>query len=164
MSSEDTFAEKAAEKVTASYLIFRLGGELFGTDLLNVLEVMKLPGIKPVPYMKPAFKGVLNLRGQIVSVIDLRQLYEMKVDQPDEGMILIIETAEAPIGAIVDDLVSVEMIHDDELDRQPVIETKVPSQFLQGIAKKNERLMTLIDISGCLASTEMRARQKGKAA
>ncbi len=165
MSTESSEALATNSSGSASYLLFRLGGELFGVDLLTVLEVKKIPEIKPVPYMKPAFKGVVNLRGQIVGVVDLRAQFDIKSEVQNLGMILILDTPGAPMAAIVDELVSVEEILDSQIDREPLVETKVPTKFLMGIAKKNERLMTLIDIAGCLAETELRSvQQKGKAA
>jgi purine-binding chemotaxis protein CheW len=157
------------DETLPSYLIFKLAEELYGTALLSVKEVIKMSPIKPVPYMVHYFKGVINLRGEIVGIVDLRSKFEMgsaKSDGANEtGKILIIETPDALLGAIVDDLVAVEVIQEKDIDPDPAVETRIPIQFFKGIAKKDDRLISLIDISSCLSSTEMRMTfQKGNVA
>lgn len=161
--------QQLEDETLPSYLIFKLADELYGTSLLSVKEVIKMSPIKPVPYMVHYFRGVINLRGQIVGVVDLRSKFEMSPGKsdgiPDQSKILIVETADALLGAIVDDLVAVEVIQEKEIDPDPAVETRIPVEFFKGIAKKDDRLINLIDIASCLSSAEMRMSiQKGNVA
>src|SRR5688572_686498 len=93
-----------AEREENKFLIFNLGTELYGSRLLEIKEVIKRPTIKPVPYMVRYFKGIINLRGQIVSVIDLREKFDIPTSCPEAGLILVVDTGEGHIGVIVDEI------------------------------------------------------------
>lgn len=146
----------AAEEHQLSFLLFSLGRELYGTPLLSTREVLKPRDIKPMPYMVPSFKGVINLRGQIISVIDLRDRYGIKPPDPDHSLILIVEGAHGLLGALVDDLVSVEKIQKDDIDQSPAVETKIPLDFFLGVAKVKDRLVNMVDVAGCLSAEDLR--------
>lgn len=149
----------------SKYLIYRLSEEQYASPLLSIKEVIKVPEIKPVPYMKDYFRGVINLRGQIVSVIDLRIKFNQGKSDFKEGLIIVVETENSLIGAVVDDIVSVARFEDSNVDRNPKLETRVPLEFFRGVAKHSENLINLIDISSCLGADEMRKiRQAAKAA
>ena len=147
----------AAEEKTLSFILFLLGGELYGTPLLSTREVIKHGEVKPTPYMVPHFKGVINLRGQIISVIDLRTKFEIVPEADKKGLILIVEHQQGLLGAVVDELISVERIKKEDFDQQAVIETKIPLDFFLGVAKVKDRLINMVDISGCLFSEDLRA-------
>jgi purine-binding chemotaxis protein CheW len=145
-----------AEDKTLSFILFSLGNELYGTPLLSTREVIKLRVIKPTPYMVPHFKGVINLRGQIISVVDLRVKFQIPIPTETTGLILIVEHSQGLLGAVVDDLTSVENIRKEDLDQNAAIETKIPLDFFLGVAKVRDRLVNIVDISGCLISEDMR--------
>lgn len=147
------------------YLLYTLGGELYGSALTSIREVIKIGNINPVPFMVSHFKGVINLRGQIVSVIDLRQKFGLKATA-EQGLILVLELPNGTglLGAIVDDLLSVEMIESGHIDHNPALETKIPVEFFKGIAKLKDKLINLIDIAGCMAKEELRTQKSTKEA
>jgi len=149
-------AFEQSEENCLSFLIFSLGGELYGTPLLSTREVIKIGEIKSTPYMVPHFKGVINLRGQIISVIDLRTKFEIQPDNETKGLILIVENQDSLLGAIVDDLVSVEKVQRQDLDQETEIETKIAADFFLGVAKLKDRLVNMVDIAGCLSSEDLR--------
>ena len=153
-------AEHSAESVDPKYLLFRLGEELYGTPLLAVKEVIKMTAINPVPYMVSHFRGVINLRGQIVGIADLRLKFQIPTKPETSGLILVIETAQGLLGAVVDDIVSVENILPSSIDAEPCIQTKIPTEFFKGVAKLEKGLVNLIDISGCLSAEELRRVKK----
>lgn len=160
MQPNDVSSESQEEIVTPAYLIFQLAGELYGTALLTIKEIIKMTAIKPTPYMVPYFKGVVNLRGQIVSIVDLRIKFGVKCEDPSKGLIIVVDTPTGVLGAIVDELVSVENIENTEVDNNPSIATTIPVDFFKGIAKLDSRLVTLVDISKLLSETEMRTIKK----
>jgi purine-binding chemotaxis protein CheW len=153
-------AFEAAEEKILSFIIFSLGNELYGTPLLSTREVIKVREIKPTPYMVPHFRGVINLRGQIVSVIDLRIKFQISVSNEEPGLILVVETPFGLLGAIVDNLVSVERVRKEDLDQTAVVETRIPTDFFLGVAKLKDRLINMVDISGCVHSEDLRAIAK----
>ena len=153
-------AFEAAEEKTLSFILFSLGNELYGTPLLSTREVIKVRDIKPTPYMVPHFKGVINLRGQIVSVIDLRIKFQISINSDDPGLILIVETPFGLLGAIVDNLVSVERVRKEDLDQTAMVETRIPTDFFLGVAKLKDRLVNMVDISGCIHSEDLRTISK----
>lgn len=160
MQPNDTSESSQVEVVAPSYLIFQLAGEFYGSALLAIKEIIKMTAIKPTPYMVPYFKGVVNLRGQIVSIVDLRIKFGVKCENPQKGLIIVVDTPNGVLGAIVDELVSVEDIEAKDIDNNPSIATTIPMNFFQGIAKLDSRLVTLVDISKLLSETEMRAIKK----
>lgn len=136
------------------YLIFSLGGELYASPLVLIKEVIKLAEINPVPYMVAHFRGVINLRGQIVGVVDLRQKFQVKSHDTNKGLILIVEHDGLAIGAIVDDVNAVASFEAQSIDRNPALQTKIPLAFMKGIGKHGDRLVNIIDIAGSLTSEE----------
>lgn len=148
-------SESITEHAQESFLIFHLGNELYGASLTSIKEVLKVGEIKPVPYMKPYYKGVMNLRGQIIGVIDLREKFELKKDE-ENALILVVEHSLGLIGAIVDGLESVHVFQESEIDKNPMLETKIPIKFFQGVAKNNERLVNIIDLAGTLTHEDLR--------
>ena len=167
MPADQELAEKlknldtATDDNTSHYLLFNLGGELYGTSLLSIKEVIKLGPIKAVPYMAAHFKGVINLRGQIIGVIDLRAKFSVG-KATDKGLVLIVETPYGSLGAIIDDLVSVQKFEPQDIEASPMVESKIPMQFLKGIAKLKDRLVNIIDISGCLSAEDLRTVKKAE--
>lgn len=144
------------EETKNRYLVFVLADETYAAPLLQIREVIKIPSIKPVPYMVPYFKGIINLRGQIVSVIDLRMKFGLQNFKKDEGLILVIEAMGALVGAIVDNVCSVQNIPETEIETNPALETKIQSNFFLGIAKHPDTLINLIDIGGSLSSEDFK--------
>ena len=152
-TNQDTAAQSqdilATEDEQQRYLVYSLGGEAYASPLTSIREVLKIADIKEVPYMKNYFKGVINLRGQIISVIDLREkLALQKPGQSSKGLILVVDSANGSLAVIVDDVLAVARIPEAEIDRHPILSTKIPVDFFLGVAKLNERLINMIDVSG----------------
>lgn len=147
---------EASDEKSLSVLVFSLGKELYGATLQSTREVIRLGEVKSAPYMVPYFKGVINLRGQIVSVIDLRTKFGIEPEHNSENLVLIVEHPHGLLGAVVDHLISVEKIHKDGLEQKVALETKIPADFFMGVAKVKERLVNIVDIAGCLSADELR--------
>ena len=149
--SDDIFNEEESR-----YLIFSLGGELYGTPLLGVREVVEPQEAKPIPGTVDYFKGVINIRGQIVGVIDLRVRLQHPASKTVGNAFMVFDTSFGPIAAIVDRVESVIKIPEGNIERSPNVRTTVPIDFLLGIAREHERLITLIDLNQILASTDVK--------
>lgn len=137
-------------------LVFTLKDELYGCSLLKVKEVIKVGAIKPVPYMAPYFKGVLNLRGHVLGVIDLGAKLGLAREADSKGLIVVTETKYGVIGVIVDELLTVTRFSNADIDLKTPVETKIAPVFFEGIGKWNDRLVHLIDLSGLVQEEDFR--------
>ena len=150
MSPHDpTSADESAVK--SKYLIFSLCRELYGVPLLQIREVIKFPSIKPVPHSQRAMRGVINLRGQILSVIDLRMRFDLRGFSENTGFVLIVETqGGTQMGAVVDSIEYVREILPDRIDAQVSIDTQIPKEQFLGVARSGDELIHLINLSAIL--------------
>lgn len=146
------------------HLVFRLGDELFGTPLIAIREISKMRPIKPVPYMVSYFRGIVNLRGQIVSIVDLRIKLETLHSDKDGGLLIIVDLPVGTIGAIVDDVVAVWEFPPDSLTNDLAMETKVPTAFFKGVAHHGDHLVNVIDIAGTITSDDLNLVMKSQSA
>ncbi len=139
------------------YLVFSLCEEQYAIPLLKVKEVIGMPTITPVPHAPPHFKGVMNLRGQIISVIDLRVKFRMsRADFTPETAIIVLDFASVVLGVIVDSVASVLAALESELAEVPAIESHLPPGCITGVYRKSERLTFLIDIERAVGLAELK--------
>lgn len=144
------------------YLLFRLGGELYGTPLLGVREVVEPQPCKPVPNTAPYFKGVINIRGQIAGLADLRVRFGYEAEANPQQALLLFETETGPMAALVDTVEAVVRIDEKDIETRPNIRVQVPLEFLVGIASFQGRLVTLIDLRRSLGSEDIVAIRQSK--
>lgn len=129
------------------YVTFRLNQEYYGIDINNVENIEKVLPITRIPYTQKHVKGVINLRGIIVPVVDLRQRFGLEPKkQGDEARIIIINLEEMKIGMLVDSSSEVLQISDDEVDAAPNVRKDYDSEFIKNIGKKDGRIIMLIDL------------------
>ena len=138
------------------HLVFELGGESYACPIVQVREVIKVPALKPVPYMAASFTGLLNLRGQMVGVVDLRIHFQINVPESRPGIILVVDLGESLLGAHVDDVVEVVNVPPDEMHTNFTVSTRVSVDFLKGIANIGARMVSIIDLAKLLSSQELR--------
>lgn len=139
------------------HLVFRLADELYATPLISIQEISKLQTIKPVPFMVNYFRGIVNLRGTIVSVIDLRAKLELSSDRSASGLMLVVETEGGPIAAIVDDVVAVHDFEPASVERNVQIRSRIPLEYFIGIAHFSDRLVNIIKIAPILTDDDCAA-------
>jgi purine-binding chemotaxis protein CheW len=160
MSENNIQPQLSQDDINNRYLVFEINEELYGVSLLDIKEVIKNRPAKPVPYMKDYFLGIINLRGRIVSVIDLRLKFRKEIDEQKEGFIIIVEAENTQVGVLVDDIINVENIYREEIDTNPHLELDFSTQFFLGVGKKGDRLINLIDLSKCITKEDMRIISK----
>ena len=136
------------------YLVFTLGGEIYGTTLTSVKEVMKKTEIKTVPYMKSYFKGVINLRGRIISVVDLREKFKISPGEKSVDLMLVVENDQAFMAAIVDDVISVSVIKQDDIVQVSSASKSIPPQYFRGVGKINDSLVNMIQLDQILSNDD----------
>ena len=127
---------------------FRLGQEEFGIDILKVQEINRMVEITKVPQAPHYCEGVINLRGKVIPVIDLRKKFEMEVREWDKDTrIVVCDVDGHQIGMIVDSVDEVLRIPSSTIEPAPQIVTAVGTDYVRGVAKIDERLLIFLDIS-----------------
>ena len=134
---------------------FRVDNELYGIDVMQVKEVLRYSQITPVPGADASILGIINLRGNVVTVIDTRQMFHMpQVEHDDDTRIIVVEFNEAEvIGLDVDSVDEVVNLPQNEVDRAPNASgDETNKRFVQGVCYHSNLLIILLDLSKMLLS------------
>lgn len=129
------------------YVLFKLEDEYYGIDINNVETIEKIMPITRVPYTQDFVKGVINLRGNVVPVIDLRKRLNLE-EKPydDNSRIIIVQIDDITVGMIVDSSSEVIQLNDDEIDESPSINIDNDDYFIECIGKKDNRIIIIINL------------------
>jgi purine-binding chemotaxis protein CheW len=144
--------EPALRAQPARHLIFSLGDEFYGIPVLKVREIIRLMEITPVPRMPPFVRGVINLRGQIVPVLDLRLRLKLAAAQPTRSTCIVVAQVtvtsgnSSQMGLVVDAVDEVLNIPPADIQETPEFATDPGAQFLCGIAKAKGKVVALLDV------------------
>jgi len=137
------------EKIASinKFLIFKIQNEEYGIDINRIREIIGIQKITPLPNASGSLKGVINLRGTIVPVIDVRQEFNMKQKEYDyETSIIVTQINEKLVGLIVDSVSEVLDIPPEAIEKLPEIEQRKENSFITGIAKAGDNIKILIDV------------------
>ena len=135
---------------------FRVGREVFGVPINLVHEIVRVPEITSVPDSPGGVQGVINLRGKIVSVVDLRRRFgEREIKPNKKNRILVTEVGGKLVGLIVDSASEVLKIPENEIELPPVFD-QGEGNYVTGVGKLNGRLIILIDLNKILQKGELR--------
>jgi purine-binding chemotaxis protein CheW len=136
---------------------FRVGRETFGVPIALVHEIVRVPEITAVPDSPDYVEGVINLRGKIVSVIDLRKRFgERVLERNKKNRILVTESDGKMVGLIVDAASEVLKIPENEVELPPPVFDQAEVNYVTGLGKMHGRLIILIDLSKVLQKSELR--------
>ncbi|WP_320040697.1 chemotaxis protein CheW [uncultured Desulfobacter sp.] len=149
---------------TGKYLTFSLESEEYGIGILKVKEIIGMLPITSVPRTPDFVKGVINLRGKVIPVIDLRSKFDMKsISYNDRTCIIVVEIdaeqSTVLIGIVVDTVSEVLNIKEDEIEEPPAFGTKLDTRYILGMAKQDAGVKILLNIDKVLSSDEMAAIQ-----
>ena len=137
------------------YLTFTLGEENFGLEILNIREIMQVLNITPVPNTPHHIKGVVNIRGKVIPIVDLRLKFNMpEVEHTVQTCIIVVYVGAAEIGLIVDRVSEVMDIHEDDIEDTPDFGTDIDTNALLGISKAAGRVTILLDIHRVLRAED----------
>jgi purine-binding chemotaxis protein CheW len=161
-----TSAEKLDQEVKAvteregKYLTFSMAKEEYGIGILKIKEIIGMMAITPVPKTPEFVKGVINLRGKVIPVVDLRLKFGMDaIDYTDRTCIIVVEIAvqagTVQIGIVVDAVSEVLSIKGDEVEDTPTFGTKLNTQYILGMAKMEGSVKILLDIDQVLSGQEI---------
>ena len=145
-------------------VVFKIGEEEFGVEINQVKEIVRLVPITPVPRAPKFVEGVVNLRGQILAVIDLaKRLRLMESPRTDKSRIVVIEMEGNTAGMIVDEVTEVLRLPAANIEKTPeLISTEVQHQYLKGVGKLGERLLILIALDEVLSPEEIEDMKKAR--
>jgi purine-binding chemotaxis protein CheW len=136
-----------SEQDIPQYVVFRLAKEDYAFDISVVREIHELDIISKVHRSPSHIEGVMNLRGKLVTVVDLRKRLGLDSKVPDElAKIIVVDAPDAPVGFLVDEVVEVARISAEAIEPPPsYVSDSLEAQYVKGIAKVGERLITLVD-------------------
>ena len=167
--SNTTLASSTTAAHGGKYLTFALGKEEYGLQILKVREIIKVMEITAVPRTPAYVRGVINLRGQVISVVDLRAKFEMpSAGQTDQTCIIVVEIRQPganggrklSTGIVVDRVSEVLNISADAIEAPPAFGTGVSTDFIVGMAKAGQGVKILLDIDKVLGGDEVEALAK----
>ncbi len=144
-------------------VVFDLAGENYGVDINTVREIIRMQQVTHVPDAPEYVEGVMNLRGSVIPVIDLRKRFGLTVgEETAESRVVVVDIAGQGIGVVVDAVREVLRIRDEAIEPASAVITTADSFYLQGIAKLEDRLLILLDIERALDEQvdELRAPQR----
>jgi purine-binding chemotaxis protein CheW len=146
----------AAREETREVLVFVLGKEEYGVDILKVQEIRGYEKVTPIPSAPDYLKGVVNLRGVIAPVIDMRVKFRFAEVRYDSfTVVVILRIAGRVIGLVVDGVSDVVHFTESEVKPAPQLGALVDSSFLDGVATQGDRMVLLVDIEKLLSSGEL---------
>jgi len=143
-------------KAGGKFLTFFLAGEEYGIEILKVQEIIGMMAVTRVPRTPHFIRGVINLRGKVVPVIDLRLKFGMESkEQTAETCTIVVRTAGVEMGIIVDRVSEVRAIAGEDIEDAPVFGANVDTDYIFGIGKSEGRVKLLLDIDKVLARHEL---------
>lgn len=158
MANETIQAETGAEEIEKDqYLIFSISTQEYAVQAMRVQEISAVLQTTHVPTAPPYIEGILNLRGQLATVINFRKKFLMEPRPQDEDTrIIIIEHGGFPIGLIVDSVEEVIRIPDDKLQKLPeAAATTVSQEYISGVGMLDKRLIIILDSDKVLSKSEL---------
>ena len=140
----------------AEFLTFALGSEEYGVDILKVKEIRGYDAVTRLPDAPDYIKGVINLRGTIVPVVDMRLKFRLEhAEYTALTVMIVLNVADRVVGMVVDSVSDVVQLSAEQVRAVPEIGATIDRQFLTGIGTLDERMLILLDIERLMASSEM---------
>ena len=152
--------KNSSNKVTAGddvlqWVTYKLGDETYGINVMQVQEVLRYTEIAPVPGAPDYVLGIINLRGNVVTVIDTRSRFGLPPSEiSDNSRIVIIESDEQVVGILVDSVAEVVYLKSSEIDSAPNVGTEESAKFIQGVSNRDGQLLILVDLNKLLSDDE----------
>jgi purine-binding chemotaxis protein CheW len=137
------------------WVTYRLDEETYGINVMQVQEVLRYTEIAPVPGAPDYVMGIINLRGNVVTVIDTRARFGLPSSEiTDNSRIVIIESDEHVVGILVDSVAEVVYLRSSEIDSAPNVGTEESAKFIQGVSNRDNELLILVDLNKLLTDDE----------
>lgn len=137
------------------WVTFCMENEVYGIAVMQVQEVLRVSEITPVPGAPQFVLGIINLRGNVVTVLDTRKRFGLPPKELDDASrVIIIESGEQVIGIMVDSVAEVVYIKQSEIEKSPNVGNEESSKFIQGVYSKDSKLIILVDVNKMLSDEE----------
>lgn len=134
-------------------VVFRLDRESYGIDIFRVNEIIRLCNITPIPQSEPHIKGLVNLRGKTIPVVDLKtRLAIPHGEDTDQTRIIVVDLEQTHIGVIVDEVKEVVTLQPEQVEETPALVASVNTDFVRAVAKREAQLITLLDLDKALTA------------
>lgn len=155
MSMNHQSQARAQDSEVTQWVTFHLGEETFGINVMQVQEVLRMTEIAPVPGAPDYVLGIINLRGNVVTVMDTRKRFGLAQQESDDSTrIVIIEAGEQVVGILVDSVAEVVYLKQSEIENAPKVGNNESSRYIQGVANRDEGLLILVDLDKLLTDEE----------
>lgn len=156
MSDDRTSSNVATDAdEVLQWVTFKLGEETYGINVMQVQEVLRYSEIAPVPGAPDYVLGIINLRGNVVTVIDTRSRFGLETSEvTDNSRIVIIESEQQVVGILVDSVAEVVYLKSSEIDSAPNVGTEESAKFIQGVCNREGQLLILVDLNKLLTDEE----------
>jgi purine-binding chemotaxis protein CheW len=156
MTSQETVATTASGEL--QLVSFNIGTEEFGVDILKVQEINRMVEITKVPQAPHYVEGVINLRGKVIPIVDLRKRFNLELKEHDKNTrIVVVDIVGNIMGMIVDSVSEVLRLPANTIEPPPEIVTGINSEYIKGVAKLDDRLLIFLDLSKVINVNEMSA-------
>lgn len=148
-------AAKGSEDPILQWVTFKLDNETYGINVMRVQEVLRYTEIAPVPGAPSYVLGIINLRGNVVTVIDTRQRFGLiNAEISDNTRIVIIEADKQVVGIMVDSVAEVVYLRQSEIETAPNVGNEESAKFIQGVCNKNNELLILVELDKMMSEEE----------
>jgi purine-binding chemotaxis protein CheW len=160
LQEEFTIMSTSEIAETRQYLTFKLGNEVFATDVAKVREVLDLTNITAIPRTPEFMAGVINLRGSVVPVVDLRLCFEMSKTESTRNTCIVVvevmlENESTVIGALADSVEEVIDLEPEQIQPAPRIGTQIRTDFIKGMGKREMQFIMILDIDRVFSAEEL---------
>ena len=162
MNAHELDTQEAMNELAGKYLTFYLGQEGYGLEILKVQEIIGMQEITKIPKAPDYVKGVINLRGKVIPVVDLRLKFSMPEQEISRKTCIIVTQVQRgqsslTIGIVVDEVSEVMEISGDQIEPAPAFGIQVDTNFILGMAKSESAVKILLDIDKVLSADEVAA-------
>lgn len=144
------------------FVIFRLNEEKYALDINHVGGITECSDLTPVPDSEPYVRGLMNLRGQIMPIIDLKNRFGIAKGEKPEDRVIIVRTGEQELGFIVDDASQALTVDESDIDPPPGIIMKEDNEYLSGVVKHGNEIIIMIDLTKVLSMNELTSLKRIK--
>lgn len=152
---------KAGAEDIVQLVGFSVGNEDFGVDILKVHEINRIMSITDIPNAPEFVEGIINLRGQVIPIINLRTRLKMpKIEYDSKTRIIVVEIAGKTVGFIVDNVTEVLRIPTSIMEKPPELVTDIDTDYINAVCKLDDRLLILLDLDKVLSNDEKAKLQK----
>ncbi|MDR5893319.1 chemotaxis protein CheW [Halomonas mongoliensis] len=161
MNSSTNPATLSAEASNQEFLVFSLGDEEYAIDILKVQEIRGYENVTRIANAPEFIKGVTNLRGVIVPIVDLRIKFHLeRVEYGGQTVVIVVNVADRVVGIVVDGVSDVMTLTPEQIKPAPEFGVTLSSDFLSGLGSLEDRMLVLVDIDKLLTSEEMALVEK----